>query len=352
MLSLIICSVNKITPQWLTDNIKDTVGTEYEIIHIDNSENKYCMCSAYNEGVKRAKGDILCFMHEDIRYYSRDWGKNVEKHMLTNSHVSMLGVFGSKVVPCDYDFRFSGFTTGHLVQRFVRVTDPQEYVLDGVHWDVNGPLEEVAMVDGCWFCIKASLFKGEDAIKFDEKTFDSFHLYDCDICMQVNKKGGGIYIVSDIVLEHFSEGIFANGYPDGIIKFLDKWKSNLPYCIDGMKMEDCQERLNKGKAYYEKILVRDSKIAKLRSYYAAKRAGENVVPLTEEGRKALQMLEFRYAKIAVKYAPNFAEASKAFSVFPNLPMFGKHSKTKILLKLLYYQYLNTRRKKERNQLLG
>lgn len=345
MISLIICSTKKKTPQWLVENIEQTIGAEYEIIHIDNSENRFNMCSAYNEGVLRAKGEVLCFMHEDIKYYSQNWGKSIERS-IQQSAVSMLGVFGSTVVPNDFDFRFSGFTTGHLIQRTVRITNPNEYVLDGVQWDVNGPLEKVAMVDGCWFCIKSSLFKGQDAIRFDDETFDSFHLYDCDICMQVNQKGGGIYVVSDIVLEHFSEGVFANGYLDGIDRFFSKWEKELPCCIDGMKIEDCLERLNKGKAYYENILVRDRNIAKLRSYYAAKRDGEEVAPLTEDDREALQMLEFRYAKTAAKYSPNLKEASKAFCVFPNLPMFGKYSKIKILFKLFYYQYLNTHRKRK------
>lgn len=340
MLSLIICSTNKETPQWLVDNIKETIGAEYEIIHIDNSENKYCICSAYNEGVRRAKGEVFCFMHEDIKYYSKDWGKSIETHML-NSEVTMLGVFGSTVVPKDFDFRFSGFTTGHLIQRTVRVTNPEEYVLDGVHWDVNGPLDKVAMVDGCWFCIKASLFKGQDAIKFDDITFDSFHLYDCDICMQVNQKGGGIYVVSDIVLEHFSLGVFSEGYLEGVVKFLAKWNDKLPCYVEGIKIENCQERLKKFKTSYERMLRMDAHTIRLRKYFAAKKLGESVEPLSKEEKKALCELEFRYAKNAIKYAKSDDEAQKSFDVFPNLPLFGKCSKFQLLVKYFFYRCLKS-----------
>ena len=344
MLSLIICSLKKDTPQWLKDNIQNTIGAEYEIIHIDNSESRFNMCSAYNEGVRRAKGEILCFMHEDIKYYSQDWGKKIESHM-HDPNVSMLGVFGSTVVPSDCDFRFSGFTIGHLIQRTVRITDPGEYVIDGVHWDTKAPLKKVAMVDGCWFCMKSSLFEGSDAVRFDDKTFDSFHLYDCDICMQVNEKGKGIYVASDIILEHFSLGVFSNGYEDGIKKFFEKWQSKLPYCNEGIDIKDCQNRLRRWKMFYDNMLKRDSCIVRLRKHFAAKRAGEEVAPLTDDEKVALQELEFNYAKNVVKYATTFSKACKAFDVFPNLPLFGKYSKLKLMAKFFYYSCINNHSRK-------
>ena len=349
MISLIICSTKKVTPLWLTDNIKETIGAEYEIVHIDNSENKFNMCSAYNEGVRRAKGDVLCFMHEDIKYYSKDWGKKIESYM-QEPDVCMLGVFGSTVVPKDFDFRFSGFTVGHLVQRTVRITNPDEYVLDGIDWNIKEPLKKVAMVDGCWFCIKASSFEEENPIRFDDKTFDSFHLYDCDICMQLNERGKGIYVAPDIVLEHFSLGVFAGGYVDGIKKFFAKWENRLPFAIESVKIKDCQERLRKYKALYQKMLRRDKNIVSLRAYYAAKRAGEAVPPLTKEEKRTLQMLEFRYGKCAVKFAPTMSEACKAFRVFPNLPWFGKYSRAKLLYKFCFYQLFDTHRKKNMSRL--
>ena len=47
-------------------NIANTIGTEYELVHIDNSDPKYSIYEAYNEGVKLSKYDNLCFLHEDV----------------------------------------------------------------------------------------------------------------------------------------------------------------------------------------------------------------------------------------------------------------------------------------------
>ena len=66
MISLIICSRTADISDELKQNIATTIGCEYELCVIDNSRNEYSIFTAYNEGVRRAKGDILCFMHDDI----------------------------------------------------------------------------------------------------------------------------------------------------------------------------------------------------------------------------------------------------------------------------------------------
>jgi len=40
MISIIICSRNAILSESIVKNIAETVGVEYEIISVDNSENK------------------------------------------------------------------------------------------------------------------------------------------------------------------------------------------------------------------------------------------------------------------------------------------------------------------------
>lgn len=76
MISIIICSRHHTLDEELRGNIKATIGNDilYEIVCIDNSNNCHSIFSAYEEGVKKAKGNYLCFMHEDIRFHSADWG--------------------------------------------------------------------------------------------------------------------------------------------------------------------------------------------------------------------------------------------------------------------------------------
>ena len=46
MLSLIICSQKPVLSTELSRNIKETVGVDYEIIHIDNSQHQYSIFQA------------------------------------------------------------------------------------------------------------------------------------------------------------------------------------------------------------------------------------------------------------------------------------------------------------------
>ena len=74
MISLVICSSTPKLSKELIQNIESTIGFEHEYVVIDNSNNQHSIFSAYNEGVHQAKGDILCFMHQDIDFQSLNWG--------------------------------------------------------------------------------------------------------------------------------------------------------------------------------------------------------------------------------------------------------------------------------------
>ena len=71
MISIIICSRTASISDELNQNIDQTIGIPYELVVIDNSENLYSIFSAYNEGVKRSKYEMLCFMHDDIIFKTK-----------------------------------------------------------------------------------------------------------------------------------------------------------------------------------------------------------------------------------------------------------------------------------------
>lgn len=74
MLSLIVCSRTNDISNELKENVSTTIGCDYEWVVINNSQNQYSIFSAYNEGVSRAKGDVLCFMHEDVLFRTNNGG--------------------------------------------------------------------------------------------------------------------------------------------------------------------------------------------------------------------------------------------------------------------------------------
>lgn len=237
MISCIICSRLPDVSERLKQNIADTIGSQYELIIIDNSHNVYSIFSAYNEGVKRAKGDVLCFMHEDILYHSKGWGIGVYERFADKS-VGMVGVLGTQFMPnTPSAWWWTGCRVGYVLQSKNDILGANETYVNGdpVNTDVDA-----VIVDGLWFCIRKELF---DKIKFDEELFHSFHCYDHDICMQVISQNKRILITHDIVIEHASLGKVGKEFMSQIHIFYNKWKKSFPVSR-GIRIDEVgQERM-------------------------------------------------------------------------------------------------------------
>ena len=95
MISIIICSRNTDISKSQQINLGETIGTAFEIICIDNSENKYSIFQAYNFGARQAKFPFLCFIHDDIIFQTANWGINLIQHF-EDSEFGLIGVAGSQ----------------------------------------------------------------------------------------------------------------------------------------------------------------------------------------------------------------------------------------------------------------
>ena len=234
MISIIICSKHKNLSTSLLRNIANTIGYTYEIVHIDNSNSKYNIFEAYNEGVRRSNGDILCFMHEDICFHTPSWGMTVADK-ICESNIGVIGVVGGIMISPKVDWRFiSGNVVGRIWQGYHTV-EPKPYYYFQNH-NFGYPIEnnykglyKVAVVDGAWMCIRKELF---NHISFDTTNYKGFHLYDNDICMQVNALGKGVYVTKEILIEHYSNGAFTNTFEKAYNVFAEKWNDYLPYKLN------------------------------------------------------------------------------------------------------------------------
>jgi len=224
MISIIICSRKQDISFELQKNITETVGCEYEIVVIDNSKKKYSIFSAYNEGICRSCGEILCFMHEDILFHTDGWGQIVEQ-TVKNTNIGLVGVIGSQYKSAFCQPWWADFACiGQLIQGSIK---SGKYKTDRcTHWERrNGDSDEVAILDGLWFCAKKELFS---MILFDENTFSGFHMYDADICMQVHKIGFKVCVIYDLWIEHKSTGNPNEEFVSQLKLWFEKWRDYLP----------------------------------------------------------------------------------------------------------------------------
>jgi GT2 family glycosyltransferase len=239
MFSIIVCSAKD--PEWTLHerNVKKTIGAPYEYCRIDNRGRTTGICAAYNGGVDRAVGDILVFVHEDVFFLEPGWGSVLEKKFSADPQVGLVGVVGTQ-----YLFRNSAswaaagrpFIRGHLVNEF---HDTGEYFMTVFSWDKNDAA--VVAVDGLFFAIRRDLF---NRIRFDETTFDKYHFYDLDICMQVRAAHYRCIVTWDIFVKHLSSGDAGSLWREYGKRFLLKYAQSLPASTaDGVPDEAKEKQL-------------------------------------------------------------------------------------------------------------
>ena len=245
VISVIICSRQKAIPVRLQRSIAESIGVEHEIITIDNSDNSYSIFSAYNEGVRRSKGIILCFCHDDILFRSPGWGKRVHYYFQEDDSLGVLGVAGAHFLPsAPMYWSSSPFISEHNLNND---NGKQEEFFHDYFFRDEESVEAVAVDGLCFFMPKAAFEK----VKFDEETYSGFHLYDMDICLQALTQGYKVKVCRNILIEHsWSEKGAANkkGYDvleKNLSCFCEKWKANLPI-VRGIQIPDYViERINR-----------------------------------------------------------------------------------------------------------
>jgi hypothetical protein len=221
MLSLITCSrQSDISPQ-LRDNIAATIGVPYEVIVMDNSDNRYSIFEAYNEGVRRSRYPFVLFMHDDILYHTADWGKKLLAHF-EDKKVGAVGVAGTPYLSqMPGGWWMNGMGHLYLLQSSKGQPEPEMQDI----FPEGSEREEVVVLDGVWFCIRKQLF---EQISFDEQNFKGFHFYDADISLQVFEAGYKLLCIRDILIHHLSMGTLDQRWEDSAWIFYKKWKHKLP----------------------------------------------------------------------------------------------------------------------------
>lgn len=222
MLSIIVCSRNKKLSKEFVENIIKTVGVDYEIIAIDNSENRYTIFSAYNAGFAQSKNPYLCFVHEDVIFHSSNWGMKVIAH-LQDTKTGIIGVAGGDLVPRVPSSWATLISPGHnIIQTHKNEKKQSEFILKPENFDQ--PKRTSITLDGVFMCMRRELML---KIHFDEN-LKGFHGYDYDITLQSIVAGYVNYVIYDIKLEHFSGGRTDIQYFRNLISIFKKWEKYLP----------------------------------------------------------------------------------------------------------------------------
>ena len=215
MISIIISSYKPIFFDALVENINDTIGqeTSFEIIQISNP-GTMGLCEAYNSGAEKAKFDNLLFIHEDILFQTNNWGVLLME-TLNLPECGVLGVAGNpyySFVPASW--WNSKYNKTHYIQTF---SEDNSVFNHKVNFTLGNEMEEVKALDGVFMACKKNVY---DEVKFDE-SIKGYHGYDLIFSLMVAKKYKN-YVISNILINHFSNGTFSLAWLENILKVRDR----------------------------------------------------------------------------------------------------------------------------------
>lgn len=219
-ISIIICSRNKDITDEFRNNINETIGCEYQLVIVDNSQKVYSIFEAYNIGIEKSKADILCFVHDDILFQSKNWGLKLINLFEENPEYGLVGIAGAKtktkITSGWWDCKGENMLV-NIIQHFPDGRkEKQHYGFE------NSRFDEAVVLDGVFMALKKE-------IDYSFPTnYTGFHGYDLILSLDVILKGYKIGITDEIMLEHFSIGNPDHIWLEAINKIHNRYRNLLP----------------------------------------------------------------------------------------------------------------------------
>jgi hypothetical protein len=163
---------------------------DYEIIAIDNRNNKYMSAAkAYNGALALAKYNKVLFVHQDFAFRDKQQLERIDSYLDKVEPYSVIGAAGALL-----DDKAS------LLDKIMGKN--RKIVSNINHYRGVNELTEVSSLDECCFSFMKEDF---DDVGFDEATCDAWDLYCVDLCLCAQERQGKCYVLK-MNAEHLSYG--------------------------------------------------------------------------------------------------------------------------------------------------
>ena len=215
--SIIICSVTPERFAKVCANYRALLASiPHEIIGIHDARS---LCEGYNRGVARASGEILLFSHDDIEIVTPDLAARLLGHL---RRYDLVGIAGTTTLMSG-NWTAAGWPhlRGQVGSRSASRARPLGTTVFGLAQESIAPVEAL---DGVFFAARREVL---DRIRFDQETFDGWHLYDLDFSYSAHLAGFRTAVCQDICLIHDSRGDFRADWRRYIDRFEAKHRGRL-----------------------------------------------------------------------------------------------------------------------------
>lgn len=201
-------------------NIAETIGCKYEILFEENGITKNSITKVYNKLYTRASYEYLLFMHEDMKFLSKNWGETLIS-LMNEDNVGLVGLSGAT-----YKSKYPAVWSASRETNY-RISGNQ---YDREHFlKQKYKLHDVVVIDGCFLAAKKMIFS---KYLFDEN-LHGFHGYDIDLSLNIGCDYR-VLVAADIDFLHFSSGVQNLDWLVASLYVHKKWKNKLPRYIRNM----------------------------------------------------------------------------------------------------------------------
>ena len=185
-------------------------GVDYEIVPIYNINHEYKSArKAYNDAKKRISGDIVIFMHPDIRFLEKYSLKKFVDLVRSISEFGVVGVAGARESK-------KNSNDSEILAGIVHGPDKREFGTIQVK-----TIEEVQTVDECMFAVSKDYF-----VKHPFSDLSGWHLYAVDYCLEAIQNSRRNYVVP-CQIWHLSDGASLDEkYVEQVDIIIKKWRNH------------------------------------------------------------------------------------------------------------------------------
>jgi len=197
----------------------------YPLSYIRNEEN-VGLIRALNQGARPARGEFLCFLHNDTLMREPRWLERLEAAVASGPGIGLAGLYGAQKLR--EDGRYVGRTIVHCLEGGATL---------------KADRAEVAAVDGVCLFLRRSLLEALGG--FDEG-YGFLHGYDRDLSFAVREAGRRCAVVNAPFVHHGGGTRTGPGSPlpseedliqrrDALRRFAAKWRHRLPSDVRGVR---------------------------------------------------------------------------------------------------------------------
>lgn len=191
----IVISSREDSNEKLISNIDKTISCSYDLNFIKN--DGVSLSSVYRQALIDSPNDIILFIHDDIEFLLKGWGKELIRLFESNKDYGIIGVAGS----AEFDKNAMWWNYNKKYGQVLHRNNGKSW-LTSFSPLLKEDLKEVCVVDGLFIAVDKTRisknFSGE---------IDGFNFYDIDFCLSnfLDKKTK-IGVTTNIRLAHNSIG--------------------------------------------------------------------------------------------------------------------------------------------------